>query len=184
MASAFMSRLDPPSTGSIHTRVESLINNHGDPQKVFRWRQLTLHGFIAEFSEASWQYIAHKNALTALLGPLHAHRALNNLPPIQEHPLVEIRARQIKDFSDCFRVPPEQMLQKGPSLEDLLETMIKNGALTRDRIIGALLIIESATGGIVAEMAALNGRWWKPNGSWDVDQGDIRDIISCLKRKV
>ena len=76
------------------------------------------------------------------------------------------------------------MLQKGPSLEDLLETMIKNGALTRDRIIGALLIIESATGGIVAEMAALNGRWWKPNGSWDVDQGDIRDIISCLKRKV
>lgn len=49
----------------------------------------------------------------------------------------------------------------------LLETAITNRALTREHIVGASVILESALASIVFENLALGSEWWKADGSWN-----------------
>lgn len=180
MASVFMVILDP-RTISLDSAIDNLINTHGDPQKVATWRAQSIDHLFADFHAAVYELDRQKEQRRKLLEAIQTDRHGDNLCPLHNHPLNGLRLKQEAQITHCVSLRLSVRRLGIPSVPTLADAMWY-GPLEREEIIGAFVILESALASIISEKEALSSRWWKRDGSWDEEKGNIREIRETLAR--
>ena len=180
-ASVFMIRLDPSTMGHGEAII-ILTNTHGNPRKVAAWRNKSTAELVDNFHATFQRFEGHKVRRWNLLQAIQAQRYAENLRPLRNHPLQGIRMEQESQMARCVNFMSSARMAGGPSIPTPIETAISSGALSREELVGAFVILESAEANIISENHALVGRWGRRNGSWDGRKGNIREIRETLTR--
>ena len=179
MISIFMVRLDE-RINNFGDAITHLLNTHSDPQKVAAWRQQSTRDLIFDFEATMTRFKFHLIRQLQILQPLEDNQAGHGLPEIDEHPLQDLMANQLQQISKCISAVPWDRLPSGRILRAVMEMLIQDGDLSRERIIGAFLILESALASVIEQNEAVESGWWKSDGSWDDSKGNIREIRHIL----
>lgn len=156
------------------------IQTYGDPQKISIWRAGTYSALSTQLVATAGPRDQLDFARQELLKQLQAQRVAQDLSPIKTFPLEPVRNKQASDIQDCVRPKPWDLLPKRHDLSNIVETHLMLGTVIRHRVIGAFVILESMINSIIAETAALGGKWFGVDGTWDSDQGNIGEIMSSL----
>ncbi|KAG6986634.1 hypothetical protein G7Y79_00075g099060 [Physcia stellaris] len=181
MLSTFMVRLDERVTG-LDEAMAHLINTHSDPQKVATWRQQPIGDLIADFDATVARYRSQLVLKFQMLKPLQDNRWAHSLPPIHDHPLFNLSVKQGYQISQCIYALPWERLPSGRILRIVMEMLIEDRLLTRERVIVAFVLLESLLASVIEQNEAVQRGWWKSDGSWDDRKGNIREIRDTLAR--
>ena len=156
------------------------FQTYGDPQQISAWQRAPVSALIAEFAAAAGRRDQLDLARHELREQLQAKRSAQGLSPIKGYPLEPVRKRQASDILECMRPNPWDLIPRNLDLTQVLQTHLALGTVTRHRVIGAFVVLESMIRSIMAETNALDGKWYRVDGKWDPNQGNIGEVMNSL----
>ena len=172
----------------LEDRINAVVRWQGLSLEIVPWSGKKRNELSRELVELSGRYHTISTAILDLRQHANAEQARQNLPWVPFYPLDNIRAIQVAQVCEClgwgwedkFMDVNETREQAAKILESRLAHLIVEGVLTELRLVGALMLLTSAVYGLEFERAALNGRWFLPDGTWDRDHDEIKKVLRLL----
>ena len=169
-------------------RIRAVVLWHSPNLEIAFWNDMNRSELSTELVELAIRYHTTSTACLNLRQQANAEEARQTLPPIPFYPFENIRTIQVAQVCEClgwgweerFMDVDETREQATTILEARLAHLTVEGVLTELRLVGALVLLTSAVYGLESERAALNGRFFLPNGTWDRDRTEIKNVLRQL----
>ena len=184
--------LDTSKSATLGDRILAMISSQDDEPKVFEWQLQNCHELAQELAELGIQYYEVSKECVELRQQADADHARQKLAAVPFFPLENIRVIQVSQIREClawgweekFMDPDKTVEQATKVLESKLAYLLIAGLLSELQLIGALVLLTAVVAGLRSERAALSGKWFLPDGTWDRERAEIKDVLESLVQAV
>ena len=164
----------PPSSPlrqliNIDLGVQGLLSQPRVQQKLAALRQKNVSSLVSAVKETNARYHDLRSQAEALLQSVHTQRVAQDppLPPVKRHMAVKMCKVKDEMTRDILGLAISVDLRPGHGFEGALDASVAGG-LNMDRLIGEVLFLDDCIQVVQWWLAAINGRRWRDDGSWDL----------------